>query len=62
MSNMQDPTSFVKVEWSRYIDKAETHYCENTASVESGKKDIDEVLQKCYQLLVIIRIITIIML
>uniref|UniRef100_A0A166DF31 Uncharacterized protein n=1 Tax=Daucus carota subsp. sativus TaxID=79200 RepID=A0A166DF31_DAUCS len=46
---MQDSTSLVKVEWSSYIGKAETHYTEDTAAVESGKKDIEEVLQKCLQ-------------
>ncbi|WOG87544.1 hypothetical protein DCAR_0206772 [Daucus carota subsp. sativus] len=49
MSTMQDSTSLVKVEWSSYIGKAETHYTEDTAAVESGKKDIEEVLQKCLQ-------------
>lgn len=49
MSTMQNSTASVKVEWSSYIGKAETHYSEDTAAVESGKKDIEEVLQKCLQ-------------
>lgn len=55
MSTMQNSTTSVKVEWSSYIGKAETHYSEDTAAVECGKKDIEEVLQKWYQPLVIIR-------
>lgn len=52
MSTMQDSTSSVKVEWSSYIQKAESHYCEDTAAVENGKKELEEVLQKWYQPLV----------
>ncbi|KAL8089767.1 hypothetical protein AgCh_039305 [Apium graveolens] len=49
MSTMQNSTTSVKVEWSSYIGKAETHYSEDTAAVECGKKDIEEVLQKCLE-------------
>uniref|UniRef100_A0A5B7A4Y4 Kinesin motor domain-containing protein n=1 Tax=Davidia involucrata TaxID=16924 RepID=A0A5B7A4Y4_DAVIN len=49
MSIMQDSTSSVRAEWTVYMEKAETHYLEDTAAVESGKKDLEEVLQKCKQ-------------
>ncbi|KAK1394579.1 kinesin-like protein KIN-5D [Heracleum sosnowskyi] len=49
MSTMQDSTSSIKVEWSSYIHKAESHYCEDTAAVENGKKELEGVLQKCLQ-------------
>ncbi|KAG5516484.1 hypothetical protein RHGRI_037259 [Rhododendron griersonianum] len=44
MSTMQDSGSAVKAEWKGYTEKAETHYLEDTAAVESGKKDMEEVL------------------
>ncbi|XP_058199652.1 kinesin-like protein KIN-5D [Rhododendron vialii] len=49
MSTMQDSSSAVKAEWKVYTEKAETHYLEDTAAVESGKKDMEEVLQSCLQ-------------
>ncbi|KAG5515401.1 hypothetical protein RHGRI_036452 [Rhododendron griersonianum] len=48
MSTMQDSSSAVKAEWKVYTEKAETHYLEDTAAVESGKKDMEEVLQSCW--------------
>ncbi|KAL2508494.1 P-loop containing nucleoside triphosphate hydrolase superfamily protein [Forsythia ovata] len=47
MSVMQDTACSIKAEWTSYMDKSESHYLENTASVESGKKDMEEVLQNC---------------
>ncbi|KAK2980292.1 hypothetical protein RJ640_024996 [Escallonia rubra] len=44
-STMQVSTSSIKAEWKNYNEKAETHYVEDTAAVESGKKDMEEVLQ-----------------
>ncbi|XAR60517.1 Plus-end-directed kinesin ATPase [Bertholletia excelsa] len=49
LSTMQDSSSSVKSEWNIYVEKAETHYQEDTAAVESGKKDLAEVLQSCLQ-------------
>lgn len=46
---MQDSSSAVKAEWKVYTEKAETHYLEDTAAVESGKKDMEEVLQSWYE-------------
>ncbi|KAK2997456.1 hypothetical protein RJ639_024521 [Escallonia herrerae] len=48
-STMQVSTSSIKAEWTNYNEKAETHYVEDTAAVESGKKDMEEVLQNCLQ-------------
>lgn len=45
---MQDSTSSVKVEWSNYMEKAESHHLEDTAAVENGKKEMEEVLQNWY--------------
>ncbi|GFZ20555.1 P-loop containing nucleoside triphosphate hydrolases superfamily protein [Actinidia rufa] len=49
MSTMQDSSSSVKAEWKVYMEKAETHYLEDTAAVESGKKELEEVLHSCSQ-------------
>ncbi|GMP89151.1 hypothetical protein CsSME_00040843 [Camellia sinensis var. sinensis] len=49
MSTMQDSSSSVKAEWTVYMEKAETHYLEDTAAVESGKKDLAQILQSCLQ-------------
>ncbi|XP_049367007.1 kinesin-like protein KIN-5D [Solanum verrucosum] len=49
MSTMQDSTSSVKVKWTAYMDKAESHYLEDTAAVENGKNEMEEVLQNCVQ-------------
>ena len=48
MSTMQGSTSSVKAEWTNYREKAEAHYLEDTAAVEIGKKDLEEVLQNWY--------------
>lgn len=48
---MQDSTTSVKDEWSNYMERAECHYLEDTASVEKGKKEMEEVLQNWYVLL-----------
>ncbi|GFZ17960.1 P-loop containing nucleoside triphosphate hydrolases superfamily protein [Actinidia rufa] len=49
MSTMQDSSSSVKAEWKVYMEKAEIHYLEDTAAVESGKKELEEVLHSCLQ-------------
>ncbi|KAF6143920.1 hypothetical protein GIB67_001714 [Kingdonia uniflora] len=45
VSSMQNFTHTVKGEWNIYIEKTETHYIEDTASVESGKRALEEALQ-----------------
>lgn len=49
MSTMQDSSSSARGEWKNYEQKAESHYLEDTARVESGKKDLQEVLQNCLE-------------
>ncbi|RDX78228.1 Kinesin-like protein KIN-5D [Mucuna pruriens] len=44
---MQDSTSSVKAEWRVHMEKTESNYHEDTSAVESGKKDLVEVLQIC---------------
>ena len=48
MSTMKDSSSCIRDEWTSYSVKAESHYVEDTAAVECGKKDLDEVLQNWY--------------
>ena len=50
MSTMQESTSVVKVEWNVHMESTESHYLEDTSAVESGKKDMEEVLQDWYGL------------
>ncbi|PWA85208.1 P-loop containing nucleoside triphosphate hydrolases superfamily protein [Artemisia annua] len=47
MTTMKDSSSCIRDEWTSYSKKAESHYVEDTAAVECGKKDLDEVLQNC---------------
>lgn len=47
---MQECTSSVKTEWALHLQKAESHYHEDTSAVEHGKKDMEEVLQNWYDL------------
>ncbi|KAJ0084104.1 hypothetical protein Patl1_30819 [Pistacia atlantica] len=47
MSTMQDSTCSVKAEWKLHMEKTESHYLENTSAVESGKTDLEGVLQNC---------------
>ncbi|XP_073311252.1 kinesin-like protein KIN-5D [Primulina huaijiensis] len=49
MSIMQDTTCSIKAEWTSYMESAESHYLENTALVESGKNDMEDVLYKCME-------------
>lgn len=49
MSTMKDSNSCIRNEWTNYTEKAESRYLEDTAAVECGKKDLDEVLQNCLQ-------------
>ncbi|KAI3772419.1 hypothetical protein L6452_03605 [Arctium lappa] len=49
MSTMKESSSSVRVEWKNYTRKAEAHYLEDTAAVENGKKDLDDVLHNCLQ-------------
>ena len=44
MSTMKESSSSVRVEWKNYTRKAETHYLEDTAAVENGKKNLDDIL------------------
>lgn len=45
MSTMEESRNTVRAEWTDYTKKAETHYIEDTAAVEDGKKILDEILQ-----------------
>lgn len=47
VSTMQDFTGSVKGEWTTYMEKTETNYCEDTAAVDNGKNDLDEGLKQC---------------
>lgn len=47
MSTMQDSTSTIKAEWTVHMEKTETNYLEDTSAVESGKKDLEDVLHNC---------------
>ncbi|TYH80893.1 hypothetical protein ES332_D03G163700v1 [Gossypium tomentosum] len=47
MSTMQESTSVVKAEWNVHMESTESHYIEDTSAVESGKKDMEDVLQNC---------------
>ncbi|PIN10075.1 Kinesin-like protein [Handroanthus impetiginosus] len=49
MSTMQDSSCSIKAEWKSYTQSAESRYLEDTASVESGKKDMEEILHKCLE-------------
>ncbi|KAL3850731.1 hypothetical protein ACJIZ3_012613 [Penstemon smallii] len=49
MSCMQDNTSSTKAKWASYTESSESHYLEDTASVEHGKKDMENVLHKCLE-------------
>ena len=45
---MQESTSVVKTEWNIHMENTESDYLEDTSAVESGKKDMEEVLQNWY--------------
>uniref|UniRef100_A0A803PWF6 Kinesin motor domain-containing protein n=1 Tax=Cannabis sativa TaxID=3483 RepID=A0A803PWF6_CANSA len=47
MSTMQESTSSVKAKWTVHMEETESHYVEDTSAVESGKKDLQEVLHNC---------------
>ncbi|XVF05601.1 hypothetical protein REPUB_Repub05bG0186900 [Reevesia pubescens] len=47
MSTMQESTYVVKTEWNVHMENTESHYVEDTSAVESGKQDMEEVLQNC---------------
>ncbi|KAE8664973.1 P-loop containing nucleoside triphosphate hydrolases superfamily protein isoform 2 [Hibiscus syriacus] len=47
MSTMQQSTTVVKTEWNIHMESTESHYIEDSSAVESGKKDMQEVLQNC---------------
>ncbi|KAK9123696.1 hypothetical protein Sjap_013298 [Stephania japonica] len=47
MLTMQDFTSSVKNDWKIYMEKTESHYCEDTAAIEIGRSDLDEGLKHC---------------
>lgn len=51
MSTMQVATASVKAEWTNYVEKAESQYLEDNGAVESGKKEMEVVLQNWYELL-----------
>lgn len=45
---MQDSTSSVKAEWRVHMEKTESNYHEDTCAVETGKQDLEEILQIWY--------------
>ncbi|KAL3518285.1 hypothetical protein ACH5RR_020874 [Cinchona calisaya] len=47
MSTMQVATASVKTEWTNYVETAESQYLEDNGAVESGKKEMELVLQNC---------------
>ncbi|KAF2300458.1 hypothetical protein GH714_013535 [Hevea brasiliensis] len=47
MSTMQDSTSSVIAEWTVHMDKTEANYLEDTSAVESGKKELEDILHNC---------------
>ncbi|XP_022731716.1 kinesin-like protein KIN-5D [Durio zibethinus] len=47
MNTMQESTSVVKTEWNVHMENTESHYLKDTSAVESGKKDMEGVLQNC---------------
>lgn len=47
---MQESTSSVKAEWRVHMEKTESNYHEDTSAVESGKKELEEVLQNWWGL------------
>ncbi|XP_047321316.1 kinesin-like protein KIN-5D [Impatiens glandulifera] len=49
MTTMKDSSCTIKEQWTTYMKKSEDHYLEDTASVEKGKNDLAEVLQRCYE-------------
>ncbi|KAK6144553.1 hypothetical protein DH2020_021373 [Rehmannia glutinosa] len=49
MSIMQETTCSIKAEWTSYTQSAESHYVEDTSSVETGKEDMEVVLHKCLE-------------
>lgn len=51
MSTMQVATASVKEDWANYTEKAESHYLEDNGAVESGKKEMEVVLQNWYKML-----------
>lgn len=42
---MKESNSSVRIQCTNYTKKTETHYLEDTASVENGKKNLNDVLQ-----------------
>ncbi|XP_022852560.1 kinesin-like protein KIN-5D [Olea europaea var. sylvestris] len=49
VSVMQDTTCSIKGEWTTYMEKAESHYLEDTASLASEKEDMKRILQSCME-------------
>ncbi|KAG6415077.1 hypothetical protein SASPL_122479 [Salvia splendens] len=49
MSTMQETTGSIKAEWTSYTQSAESHFLEDTASVQIGKGDMEDVLHKCME-------------
>ncbi|KAI4373496.1 hypothetical protein MLD38_011617 [Melastoma candidum] len=49
MSTMVNSTSNVKAEWNLHVEKVESQYIEDTSAIEAGRKDLEEVLQCCFE-------------
>ncbi|CAI9297888.1 unnamed protein product [Lactuca saligna] len=49
MSTMKESNSCVRIQCTNFTKKTETHYLEDTTSVEIGKKNLNDVLQNCLQ-------------
>lgn len=48
MSTMVNSSCNVKAEWNLHMEKTESQYIEDTSVVEAGRKDLEEVLQCWY--------------
>lgn len=48
-STMQDSTSSIKAKWRVHMERTESNYHEDTSAVESGKRELVEVLQNWYE-------------
>lgn len=51
---MQDSTSSVRAEWNNYVEKADSHYLQDNAAVESGRKEMEEALHNWFVFSVIL--------
>ncbi|URE19822.1 KISc [Musa troglodytarum] len=50
MSSRHNFTSSVKEQWKNYVEKTESHYLEDIATIESGKLSLDDGLKSCMEM------------